>query len=78
MPGVVSYKMKKEYLIIIEKAGNNYSAYSPDFTGVIATGKTVEATRETIKEAIRFHIDGLKMHNLPVPESTTISEYISL
>ena len=70
--------MKKEYLIVIEKACNNYSAYSPDFPGVIATGETVEATRETMKEAIRFHIDGLKMHNLPVPEPTTISEYISL
>ena len=56
------------YLVVIEKAEGNYSAYSPDLPGCIATGSTVEATKRNMADAIHFHIDGLKSEGLPIPE----------
>jgi len=64
------------FLIVIEKANGNFSAYSPDLTGCVATGKTQEAAEENMYEAIKMHLDGLKQDNLPIPKSETISEYI--
>jgi predicted RNase H-like HicB family nuclease len=64
------------YAIIIEKADGNYSAYVPDLPGCVATGATREETEEQIREAIRFHIDGLREDGQPVPEPTSISEYV--
>ncbi len=60
-----------EYTIIIEKAENNYSAYCPDLPGCIATGFTKEETIKRIKEAIEFHIEGLKKEKLDIPEPST-------
>jgi len=48
------------YAVVIEKADGNYSAYVPDLPGCVATGETVEAAEAEIREAIRFHIEGLK------------------
>ncbi len=64
------------YAIVIEKGPENYSAYVPDLNGCVSTGLTVSETEENIKEAISFHIDGLKEDGLPVPKPTTICEYI--
>jgi predicted RNase H-like HicB family nuclease len=64
------------YAIVIEKADNNYAAYVPDLPGCIATGATVEAVEREIRDAIRFHIDGLKADGLPVPAPTSIAEYV--
>jgi predicted RNase H-like HicB family nuclease len=64
------------YAIIIEKAGANYSAYVPDLPGCIATGLTVDAVENEIREAIRFHIDSLRADGLPVPEPSAIAEYV--
>ena len=64
------------YAIIIEKANDNCSAYVPDLPGCVATGPTVEATENEIREAIRFHIEGLKADGLPVPAPTSIAEYV--
>jgi predicted RNase H-like HicB family nuclease len=55
------------YAIVIEKAEGNYSAYVRDFPGCVAAGPTVEAVEQEIRDAIRFHIDGLKADGLPVP-----------
>ena len=62
------------YAVVIEKAEANYSAYVPDLPGCVATAATVEAAEEEIREAIRFHIDGLKEDGLPVPEPTSMAE----
>ena len=62
--------------IVIEKGPENYSTYVPDLPGCVSTGSTVSEAEENIKEAISFHIDGLKEDGLPVPEPTTICEYI--
>ena len=64
------------YGVVIEKAEGNYSAYVPDLPGCIATGQTVEEAEWEIREAIRFHIDGLLEDGLPVPVPTTICDYV--
>jgi predicted RNase H-like HicB family nuclease len=64
------------YAVVIEKAEGNYSAYVPDLPGCVATGETVAAVEQEIREAIRFHIDGLKADGLGVPEPTSIAEYV--
>ena len=64
------------YAIVIERAKANYSAYVPDLPGCIATGPTVDAVENDIRNAIRFHIDGLKADGLPVPEPSAIAEYV--
>ena len=64
------------YAIVIEKANGNYSAYVPDLPGCIATGETVAAVESEIRDAIRFHIDGLKEDGLPVPKPTSIADYV--
>lgn len=64
------------YAIVIEKTENNYSAYVPDLPGCVATGATVADVERDIRDAIRFHIDGLKADGLPVPEATSIAEYV--
>ena len=66
------------FLIIIEKAENNYSAYSPDLPGCIATGKTREETEQNMYQAIELHIQGLKEDNLPIPESSSFAEYVAV
>jgi predicted RNase H-like HicB family nuclease len=64
------------YAVVIEKAGANYSAYVPDLPGCVATGDAVAAVEAEIREAIRFHIDGLKADGAKVPQPTSIAEYI--
>ena len=64
------------YAVVIEKADANYSAYVPDLPGCIATGDTVAAVESEIREAIRFHIEGLQADGIVVPEPTSIAEYI--
>ena len=66
------------YGVVIEKAEGNYSAYVPDLPGCIATGQTVEEAEWEIREAIRFHIDGLLEDGLPVPVPTTICDYVEV
>lgn len=65
-----------KYLIIIEKANRNFSAYSPDLPGCIATGKTRKEVEKNITEAIQIHLEGLKEDNLQIPESTATAEYV--
>jgi predicted RNase H-like HicB family nuclease len=64
------------YAVVIEKAENNYSAYVPDLPGCVATGPTVEAVEREIRDAVRFHIEGLRADGLPVPVPSSIAEYI--
>jgi predicted RNase H-like HicB family nuclease len=64
------------YAVVIEKAGSNYSAYVPDLPGCVATGETVAAVETEIREAIRFHIEGLQADGIAVPQPTSMTEYI--
>jgi predicted RNase H-like HicB family nuclease len=66
----------KKFLIVIERAKKNYSAYSPDLPGCIATGKTIPEAEKNMYEAIEFHLEGLKADKIPVPKSSAIAEYV--
>ena len=64
------------YAIVIERAEGNYSAYVPDLPGCVATGATIPEVETEIRDAIRFHVDGLKADGLAVPAPTSIAEYV--
>lgn len=66
------------YAIVIEKMESNYSAYVPDLPGCIATGSTIEETESLIKEAIAFHLEGMREDHQPLPEPTSLVEYVSI
>lgn len=66
------------FLIVIEKADGNYSAYSPDLPGCVATGTTIEEVKKNMQEAIEMHIKGLREDNQPIPESHSIAEYVAV
>lgn len=64
------------YAVVIEKAENNYSAYVPDLPGCVATGATVEETQSQIREAIEFHLEGLRQDGAPIPEPASQVGYV--
>ena len=64
------------FLIVIEKANGNYSAYSPDLPGCVTSGETREEVEHNMYEAIEMHLCGLREDNLPIPESHARAEYI--
>ena len=64
------------YVVVIEKAKGNYSAYVPDLPGCVATGATVAAVEAEIRAAIQFHLEGLRAEGLPIPAPSSIAEYI--
>jgi predicted RNase H-like HicB family nuclease len=66
------------FLVVIEKTKNNYSAYSPDLPGCVATGSTREEAEKNIYEAIEMHVQGLIEDNLPIPESESFAEYVAI
>ena len=66
------------YAIVIEKAEGNYSAYVPDLPGCIATGATIEEVETEIREAIVFHVEGLREDGLPVPPSASTVDYVDV
>jgi predicted RNase H-like HicB family nuclease len=66
------------YAIVIEKAENNYSAYVPDLPGCIATGTTIQETEELIREAIEFHLTGLREDGVPIPQPSSQVEYVDV
>ena len=63
-------------LIAIEKAQNNYCAYSPDLPGCVSTGKTKTEVKKNMYQAIKFHIEGLKADGIKIPKSTSIAEQV--
>jgi predicted RNase H-like HicB family nuclease len=64
-----------KYLIIIEKTGTGYSAYPPDLPGCVATGTTREETEYEMKDAIEFHIEGLRLNGDEVPKPSSLASY---
>ena len=66
------------YAIVIEKAENNYSAYVPDLPGCVATGATVEEVEGQIREAIEFHLEGLREDGLVIPQPASRVEYVDV
>ncbi len=67
-----------KFAIIIEEGENNFSAYVPDLPGCVSTGKTIEEVRKNIREAIEFHIKGMKEDGEPIPVPVSISETVEV
>ena len=65
-----------KYAVVIESGSNNYSAYVPDLPGCASTGKTLEEVERNIKEAIEFHLEGLREDGEPIPQPSTLCEYV--
>ena len=66
------------YLIVIENAGRNYSAYSPDLPGCASTGTTIEETQRNMEGAVEFHLEGLREDGLPIPPPSSIAAYVEI
>jgi len=66
------------FLVVIEKANGNFSAYSPDLPGCVATGSTHEQVTRNMHEAIELHIRGLLEDKLPIPESNSFAEFVEV
>ncbi|NPV29826.1 MAG: type II toxin-antitoxin system HicB family antitoxin [Firmicutes bacterium] len=67
----------KRYLVVIEKADGNYSAYLPDVPGCVATGRTIEEVKQNIGEALKMHLEGIIEDGLPLPEPKAEGDYIT-
>ncbi len=71
-------ELEMRYAIVIENAGDNYSAYVLDLPGCVATGSTVEETESALREAIEFHLEGLREDNLPIPKPSSKVDYVEV
>ena len=70
--------MRYSYTVVIEKAESNYGAYVPDLPGCISTGKTIEETKRNIREAIEFHLEGLRADGDPIPQPSTTAAVVEV
>ena len=68
----------KKYLVIVEQTNTGFSAYSPDLPGCVSTGRTREDVEQNMREAIAFHLDGLREDGQALPEPNTYSTYVEL
>ena len=66
------------YAVVIEEANGNYSAYVPDLPGCVATGATPEDTERQIREAIEFHLDGLREDGISIPPPSSRVQYVEV
>jgi predicted RNase H-like HicB family nuclease len=67
-----------KYAVVIEKAGENFSAYVPDLPGCIATGDNASEAEQQIRSAISFHLDGLREDGMEIPEPSCAVGYVEL
>ncbi len=67
-----------KYAVIFEKTATGYSAYVPDLPGCITTGPTREETERLIREAIEFHLEGMRTHGERIPKPTTTTDYVEV
>jgi predicted RNase H-like HicB family nuclease len=67
-----------QYLVVVEKGPSSYGAHVPDLPGCIAAGETKEQVLSLIREAIEFHIEGLKQDGQPIPGSASMSELVEV
>ena len=66
------------YAIVIENAGSNFSAYVPDLPGCVATGVTIDEVERLIREAIEFHLEGLRQDGTPIPPPSSRVNYVEV
>lgn len=68
----------QQYLVVIEKTANNYSAFLPDVPGCIATGQTVDETLQLLQEALTFHLEGILEDGATAPEARDLRTHLDL
>jgi predicted RNase H-like HicB family nuclease len=66
------------YAVVIEKGERNYSAYVPDLPGCVSVGDTLDEVKAEIREAIEFHLEGMREDGLPIPKPTSRAEYVEV
>jgi predicted RNase H-like HicB family nuclease len=66
------------YAVVIENAGRNFSAYVPDLPGCVATGSSIGEAETAIREAIAFHLEGLRQDGLPAPAASSRVQYVEI
>lgn len=66
------------YAIVIENVGGNYSGYVPDLPGCVATGSSIEETEQALREAIEFHLKGMREEGDPIPPPSSHVEHIEV
>ena len=69
-------ELNMRYVMIIETGGQNFSAYLPDLSGCVVTGKTVEEVRHSMQEAIELHLAGMREEGIPIPKPTSLADYV--
>ena len=67
-----------KYAVVIERTDTKFSAYVPDLPGCIATGKTYEDVELLIREAIEYHLEGMKQDGEPIPLPSSAVEYVEV
>lgn len=67
-----------KYLVIYEKTETGWSAYAPDLPGLGVAGANLEEVKQLIREAMDFHLEGMKEHGDPIPEPSALTEYVSV
>ncbi len=70
--------MKRKYLVVIEETSTGYSAYSPDLSGCVAAGETIEEVQKNMQEAIYFHLEGLQLEGYHIPSPHTQPAYVEV
>lgn len=68
----------RRFLVVIEQAGKNYSAFSPDLPGCVATGSSRDEAEQNIREALQLRLRGLAEENLPIPQPQATAEYVTV
>jgi predicted RNase H-like HicB family nuclease len=67
-----------EYVVILERGNGSFGAYVPDLPGCVAVGETKDEALRLIREAIEFHLDGMREDGLPIPEPTSSTELVKV
>jgi predicted RNase H-like HicB family nuclease len=67
-----------KYLIVYEKSATGWGAYAPDLPGLGVAGATLEEIKQLIREAIKFHLEGMRQHGDPVPLPSSQTEYLTV
>lgn len=66
------------YAVVIEEAEGNYSAYVPDLPGCVSTGRSLDEVERSIREAVEFHLQGLRADKQPIPRASSRVDYIEV
>lgn len=67
-----------KYLVIYEKSQTGWGAYVPDLPGLGVVASSLDGVKKLIREAIDFHLDGIRLHGDPIPEPSVVTEYVSV